>query len=62
MNKVSKINSVSNETENKSEPSLDQIFDKMKELFGDRIANFEHHPKIFLHQFNLARHIISRIF
>lgn len=44
----------------KPEPTftLDQIIEKMVEMFGDNLANLDHYPRIAKHQFNLAKYVL----
>ena len=42
----------------KPEPTftLDQIIEKMVEMFGDNLANPDHYPRISKYQYNLAKY------
>lgn len=46
----------------KSEPTFtrDQIIEKMVEMFGDKLANPIHHPRIAEYQFKLAKFELAR--
>lgn len=46
----------------KPEPTftLDQIIEKMVEMFGDNLANPDHYPRIAKHQFKLAKFELFR--
>lgn len=48
----------------KPEPTftLDQIIEKMVEMFGDNIADPDHHPLIMKYQFKLAKFELTRQF
>ena len=48
----------------KPEPTftLDQIIEKMVEMFGDNIADSDRHPLITKYQFKLAKLELSRQF
>lgn len=48
----------------KPEPTftLDQIIEKMVEMFGDNIADPDHHPLITKYQFRLAKLELTRQF
>jgi hypothetical protein len=37
----------------------EQVCTKMLELFGDKIANYEHHPKQFEYQIKLAKWMLQ---
>lgn len=32
------------------------IYIKMKEYYGDNLANFEHHPRVFAHQYRMFQY------
>ena len=46
----------------KPEPTftLDQIIEKMVEMFGDNIVDPDHHPLITKYRFNLAKFELAR--
>jgi hypothetical protein len=37
-----------------------KFYEELKEWFGDSLANFEHHPKIFAHQVKMYRYYKER--
>lgn len=43
-----------------SDKRILDIYDRMKEHYGDKLANFEHYPRIFAHQYKLLKYYETR--
>jgi hypothetical protein len=40
--------------------NLEQVLDKMSEIFKDNFANYEHEPRRFVYQYKLAEYWLNR--
>jgi hypothetical protein len=38
-----------------TDKEVEDFYNELEEHYGDRLVNFEHHPKQFAHQVNLYR-------
>lgn len=43
-----------------SDKRILDIYDRMKEHYGDKLANFEQYPRIFAHQYKLLKYYETR--
>lgn len=52
--KQDEINSIEAFTED--DKRIVEIYNAMKEYYGDNLANFEHHPRVFAHQYRMFQY------